>query len=42
VISNGRLVAEGTLAELRDRTGSGQASLEDMFLAIVEQDRAAE
>jgi len=42
VISNGRLVAEGTLAELRDRTGSGQASLEDVFLAIVEQDRAAE
>ena len=47
VIANGRLIAEGTLAELRDRMGRGQASLEDMFLAIVEQadaeqDRAAE
>ena len=47
VIANGRLIAEGTLAELRDRLGRGQASLEDMFLAIVEQadaeqDRAAE
>ena len=41
VISNGRLVAEGTLGELRDRMGSGEASLEDMFLAIVERDRAA-
>src|SRR5579863_4368557 len=47
VISGGRLIAEGTLAELRDRMGRGQASLEDMFLSIVardgaEQDRAAE
>jgi ABC-2 type transport system ATP-binding protein len=47
VISNGRLIAEGTLAELRDRMGHGQASLEDMFLTIVGQDgvgrgRAAE
>ena len=42
VISGGRLVAEGTLAELRDQVGRGQASLEDMFLTIVEQDRAAE
>ena len=32
VISNGRLIAEGTLAELRDQMGRGQASLEDMFL----------
>jgi len=47
VISGGRLIAEGTLAELRERMGHGQASLEDMFLTIVgqdgvEQDRAAE
>jgi ABC-2 type transport system ATP-binding protein len=42
VISNGRLVAEGTLSELRDRVGTGGASLEDLFIAIVEQDvRAA-
>src|SRR5882724_6309517 len=40
VISNGRLVAEGTLDELRDRSGKSRASLEDMFLEIVEQNRA--
>ncbi|MGD0192555.1 MAG: ABC transporter ATP-binding protein [Rhizomicrobium sp.] len=37
VISNGRLIAEGTLGELRGRMGQAAASLEDMFLAIVEQ-----
>jgi ABC-2 type transport system ATP-binding protein len=43
VISAGRLVAEGTLEELRTKMGgSGATSLEDMFLAIVEQDQAAE
>ncbi len=41
VISNGRLVAEGTLSELRDSVGASGASLEDMFIAIVEQDVAA-
>jgi ABC-2 type transport system ATP-binding protein len=41
VISGGRLIAEGTLGELRGRIGAGDASLEDMFLAIVEQDLAA-
>jgi ABC-2 type transport system ATP-binding protein len=40
VISGGRLIAEGTLEELRERVGQGRASLEDMFLAIVEQDGA--
>src|SRR3984885_8205931 len=38
VISSGRLIAEGTLAELRDRVGQGDATLEEMFLTIVEQD----
>jgi ABC-2 type transport system ATP-binding protein len=42
VIAGGKLVAEGTLAELRDRTGREGASLEDMFLAIVEKDGAEE
>ena len=43
VIAAGRLIAEGTLAELRSRLGSsGAASLEDVFLTIVEQDLAAE
>jgi ABC-2 type transport system ATP-binding protein len=41
VISSGRLIAEGTLAELRDRVGQGDATLEEMFLSIVEQDLAA-
>ncbi len=42
VISQGRLIAEGTLSELRERTGQTGASLEDMFLSLVEQDYAAE
>jgi ABC-2 type transport system ATP-binding protein len=37
VIAQGRLIAEGTLDELRGRTGKDAASLEEMFLAIVEQ-----
>ena len=41
VISSGRLIAEGTLSELRDRVGRGDTTLEDMFLTIVEQDVAA-
>jgi len=41
VISGGRLIAEGTLQELRDRIGTGNAPLEEMFLAIVERDAAA-
>jgi len=40
VISNGRLVAEGSLAELRGHVGLEEARLEDMFLTIVERDRA--
>jgi ABC-2 type transport system ATP-binding protein len=42
VIAHGRLIAEGTLHELRGRAGRGDASLEDLFLAIVHQDIAAE
>src|SRR5579862_5042760 len=34
VISEGRLIAEGTLEELRGQAGAGQASLEDTFLAL--------
>jgi ABC-2 type transport system ATP-binding protein len=36
VISSGRLIAEGTLEELRSRTGD--FSLEEIFLSIVEKD----
>ncbi|HTW35125.1 MAG TPA: ABC transporter ATP-binding protein, partial [Rhizomicrobium sp.] len=42
VIAHGRLIAEGTLDELRGRAGRGEASLEDLFLAMVHQDIAAE
>jgi ABC-2 type transport system ATP-binding protein len=40
VISGGRLIAEGTLAELREGLGGGDTSLEDVFLAIVERDHS--
>jgi ABC-2 type transport system ATP-binding protein len=36
VIASGRLIAEGTLAELRQQNGQGDTSLEDMFVALVE------
>ncbi|MEW6643372.1 MAG: ABC transporter ATP-binding protein [Pseudomonadota bacterium] len=35
VIAAGRLVAEGTLAELRHRNGESDTSLEEMFVALV-------
>jgi ABC-2 type transport system ATP-binding protein len=41
VIAGGRLVAEGTLQELREREGRGDSCLEELFLSIVEQDTAA-
>jgi ABC-2 type transport system ATP-binding protein len=34
IIQNGRLVAEGTLDELRARSGEGRATLEDLFLEL--------
>ena len=36
VIAAGRLVAEGTLAELRQRNGHADTSLEDLFIALVD------
>jgi ABC-2 type transport system ATP-binding protein len=41
VMANGKLIADGVLDELRLRAGSGDASLEDTFLALVAQDRVA-
>jgi ABC-2 type transport system ATP-binding protein len=41
VMANGRLVADGTLDQLRRQAGSGQDSLEDTFLALVAQDVVA-
>ena len=40
VMANGVLIADGTLDELRQQAGSGHASLEDTFLALVERDAA--
>jgi ABC-2 type transport system ATP-binding protein len=40
VLSNGRLIAEGTLAELRLRSGRG-GTLEDVFLTLVSESAAA-
>jgi ABC-2 type transport system ATP-binding protein len=37
VIAGGRLIAEGTLEELRQRRGSDRASLEDIFIDLVER-----
>ena len=37
VIAEGRLIAEGTLDDLRDQAGQGFASLEDTFLTLVAQ-----
>src|SRR5215213_2748646 len=41
VIASGRLVAEGTLAELRQQNGRNDTSLEDMFIALVDTEAAA-
>jgi ABC-2 type transport system ATP-binding protein len=41
VIASGRLVAEGTLAELRQQSGRNDTSLEDMFIALVDVAAAA-
>jgi ABC-2 type transport system ATP-binding protein len=37
ILDHGRLVAEGTLAELKSRAGRGSGSLEDVFLAVTGQ-----
>jgi ABC-2 type transport system ATP-binding protein len=41
VIAGGKLIAQGTLEELRRQAGKGGTSLEDTFLALVGQDAAA-
>ena len=41
VIVSGRLVAEGTLAELRGQNQRGATSLEDLFVALVDDETAA-
>jgi ABC-2 type transport system ATP-binding protein len=41
VITSGRLVAKGTLAELRQQNGRNDTSLEDVFIALVHSEAAA-
>ena len=41
VIAHGRLIAEGTLEELRSRAGKGDTSLEDIFLDLIAEQNAA-
>ena len=41
VIDKGRLIAEGTLEELRRRAGGADGSLEDVFLDLVAQQNSA-
>ena len=41
VIASGRLVAEDTLAELRQQNGDNDTSLEDLFIALVNVEAAA-
>jgi ABC-2 type transport system ATP-binding protein len=40
VIAGGRLIAEGTLDDLRSQAGAGPSNLEDTFLALVAQGTA--
>jgi len=40
IIHRGRLLAEGTLAELRTRSGAEQSTLEDLFLQLVAEPHA--
>jgi ABC-2 type transport system ATP-binding protein len=41
VIAAGRIVAEGTLTELRQQNGHTDTSLEDLFIALVDTEAAA-
>jgi ABC-2 type transport system ATP-binding protein len=41
IVARGRLVAEGTLAELKAMNGRAGASLEDIFLAVTGKDAEA-
>jgi ABC-2 type transport system ATP-binding protein len=41
VIARGRLIAQGTLEELRRQVGNGSSSLEDTFLALVAEQAVA-
>jgi ABC-2 type transport system ATP-binding protein len=40
ILSSGRMVAEGTFAELRDQAGRGEGTLEDVFLHLTAEQLA--
>jgi ABC-2 type transport system ATP-binding protein len=40
VINQGRLVAEGTLAELSSKAGQQSGTLEEVFLALVSEQQS--
>ena len=42
VIARGRLIAEGSLEELRQTAGGGNSSLEEIFLDLVEDDNSSD
>jgi ABC-2 type transport system ATP-binding protein len=42
IIQAGRLLAEGTLAELRERAGEREGTLEDVFLELTGEAEAVE
>ena len=39
IMSGGRLIAEGTMTELRSHSGQAAGSLEDIFLQLIEEER---
>jgi ABC-2 type transport system ATP-binding protein len=41
IIASGRLIAEGTLEELRGQAGKSDFTLEDTFLALVAKEAVA-
>ncbi|HEX4138997.1 MAG TPA: ABC transporter ATP-binding protein [Candidatus Methylacidiphilales bacterium] len=40
IMSNGRLIAEGTMDQLRHHSGQAAGSLEDIFLQLIQEERA--
>jgi len=42
IMSGGRLIAEGTMAQLRSHSGQAAGSLEDIFLQLIQEERPTE
>jgi len=42
IMSGGKIIAEGTMAELRSHSGQAVGTLEDIFLQLIEEARAGE